>query len=154
MIPHYFIELAQIPLTTNSKIDRNALPLPKLTRSKVETVYVAPHTGMEKTVAQSWQEVLHLDRVGIDDNFFDLGGNSLNIIEVNTKLQKLVGSDIPVVTLFTYTTVQSLARHLEESQVPRGEEGTVPGKGKNRTQAVNEGKNILKQSIQRKQERK
>lgn len=114
MIPNYFIQLEQIPLTSNGKIDRKALPLPKINLTKVKTNYVAATTEIEKTITNIWKEVLGMDMVGTHDNFFDLGGNSLNIITAGTKLNELLKKDIPIVNLFSYPTIRSLAHYLEQ----------------------------------------
>ena len=114
MIPNYFIPLAQIPLTPNGKVDRKALPSWQLFQLESGIPYIAPTTQLEKTVSVIWKELLNVDRVGVQDNFFDLGGNSLNIVIMGHKLKEQLNIDIPVVTLFTYPTIHSLARYLEQ----------------------------------------
>jgi acyl carrier protein len=116
MIPEYFIQLEQIPLTSNGKIDNRALPLPKPSQSKSSATYMAPGTEMEKTISDIWKEVLGVERVGLRDNFFDLGGNSLNIIVAGNKLKDITKTEIPVVTLFTYPTVSSLVTFLNQQK--------------------------------------
>jgi non-ribosomal peptide synthetase component F/acyl carrier protein/pyruvate-formate lyase-activating enzyme len=143
MVPTYYVPIQQIPLTSNGKLDRHALPKPNVTRTKPRANYVAPETGMEKLIAGLWKEVLQLERVGINDNFFDLGGNSLNIIEVNSKLQEQTGMDIPIVAMFTHSTIRKLVQNLEQHQQP-GEKEVMETK---RKKLVDEGKNMMKQTF-------
>ncbi len=107
LIPAYLVELAALPLTASGKLDRAALPAP-----------TAPSNGrrpageLERGIAQIWCEVLGLDRVGAEDNFFDVGGHSLALARVHARLTGLIGREIPIVELFAHTTVADLARHL------------------------------------------
>ena len=78
--------------------------------------YVAPDTEMEKEVAAIWQAQLGLTEVGIHDNFFDLGADSLNVIQVKGKVEDLLGMDIPIVTFYSYPTIHSLMEHLGNGQ--------------------------------------
>ncbi len=112
MVPAYFTALESIPLAPSGKVDKKALPEPERNRSRDKADYVPPETDMEIVVAETWKEILKLDRVGTRDNFFDLGGNSLNIVMAGSKLKAELKRDIPAVTLFTYPTVQTLAEHL------------------------------------------
>jgi tyrocidine synthetase-3 len=111
MIPSYFVSLENIPLTPNGKIDRGALvSLGK----KLDTgeQYVAPGSIKEKIVAQTWKEVLKQERIGINDNFFDLGGNSLNIIQVISKLREQLDMEISIVTMFEFPTIRTFSQYL------------------------------------------
>jgi acyl-CoA synthetase (AMP-forming)/AMP-acid ligase II/acyl carrier protein len=107
MIPSYFLEIEKIPLTPNGKVDRKALAGYVGNPLQTGTTHVAPETGIEKVVAELWQEVLKLDKVGIHDNFFELGGNSMNLIQLSNKLQKRFDIENPVVSLFRYPTIHS-----------------------------------------------
>jgi amino acid adenylation domain-containing protein len=110
MVPSVFVELPDgIPLNPNGKLDRFALPDPDYAAALNET-YVPPQTEMEQTIAASWCEVLGLDRVGIDDNFFDIGGESFKAIRVVRQL----GDDVSVVTLFKNPTIRALALSLTQ----------------------------------------
>jgi len=109
MIPYAFVELDALPLTINGKIDRAALPPPPLaTATDSETA----RTLSERSIADIWCEVLNVARVGRNDNFFDLGGDSLLLGAVQTKLQKALQTEISITDLFEFPTVGSLARHL------------------------------------------
>ncbi|MFC2145727.1 amino acid adenylation domain-containing protein [Acidobacteriota bacterium] len=112
MIPSYFIQLEQIPLTLQGKLDRRALPVPEEIRPKLEATYVAPGSDLEKIITQTWGEVIKRDKVGIYDNFFELGGTSLDIVKVNGKLRELLNIDVPVVAIFRYPTIDGFARYL------------------------------------------
>jgi polyketide synthase PksJ len=116
MIPSYYVQLEEIPLTPNGKVDRKVLPEPDQSRPHLGATYVAPETASEKVVADIWQEVLQLKKVGIYDNFFDLGGNSLKVIQLNQKLNETFGKDIPVAEMFRNLTIDFLAQHLGQDR--------------------------------------
>ncbi|MBW4556585.1 MAG: amino acid adenylation domain-containing protein [Trichormus sp. ATA11-4-KO1] len=118
MLPSVFVQLKALPLTTNGKIDRRALPVPDSDRPELAEVYVAPRSEIERAIARIWQEVLHLDKVGIHDNFFDLGGHSLLMLQVNHQLRAILQQDITVVTMFQNPTIYSLAQYLSQKQKP------------------------------------
>ncbi|UCH95166.1 MAG: amino acid adenylation domain-containing protein [Candidatus Aminicenantes bacterium] len=120
MIPSYFILLENIPLTPNGKINRRALPDPGQSRPQLSTNYAAPRSDQEKTIAQLWRGVLNVDKIGIYDNFFDLGGNSLRLIQLNEKLKETLGKDIPVITIFRYPTIESLLQYLGQGDTGTG----------------------------------
>lgn len=117
MIPSAFIVLETLPLTPSGKIDRSALPRPRPDRPLLETEYLAPRTGLVRTIARIWQEVLQLERLGANDNFFDLGGNSLLAVRVQRKLAAALGRDIPLIDIFRCPTVSSLADYLKGDSV-------------------------------------
>ncbi|HSF41611.1 MAG TPA: amino acid adenylation domain-containing protein, partial [Thermoanaerobaculia bacterium] len=112
MVPATFVFLDALPLTANGKVDRRALPAPDEGRVAREAS-AAPAAGIEREIAAVWQEVLGVERVGVDDNFFDLGGHSLRLVEVQTRLREALGRDVPVVELFRHPTVAALATYLE-----------------------------------------
>ena len=114
MIPSAFFLLKALPLTPNGKVDRRALPAPDSLRPELEATYVPPGTEMEQTIAGIWQEMLHLEKVGIDDNFFDLGGHSLLIIQVHSRLQESLKRDLSITDLFEYPTIRSLTQYLSK----------------------------------------
>ncbi|GAA3170824.1 MULTISPECIES: amino acid adenylation domain-containing protein [Streptomyces] len=113
MVPAAFLVLPALPLTPNGKTDRAALPEPDTDRPDLATSYVAPDTGLEDTLAALWREALGVERVGVHDNFFDLGGHSLLLAEVRGKIADRLGTDLTMVELFQYPTVGSLARYLD-----------------------------------------
>ncbi|HEV2707211.1 MAG TPA: amino acid adenylation domain-containing protein [Pyrinomonadaceae bacterium] len=112
MIPSAFVMMERLPLNANGKIDRRALSAAGVAHLTLEATYVAPATELERVIAKLWQELLVLERVGIHDNFFDLGGHSLLIIQMRSRLQEILQREIAVIELFKYPTVSTLARHL------------------------------------------
>ncbi len=115
MIPSLFLFLEALPLSANGKVDRKALPEPSHARPELEKVYVAPRSETEEQLARIWAEVLGLDRVGINDNFFDLGGASIQCIEVVSKSSQ-AGLPVTLDALFEHQTIAELAFALERAQ--------------------------------------
>jgi hypothetical protein len=109
MIPAFFIRLEVFPLTPNGKTDRKALPLPEDVLQP--TGYVAPRTREEEIMATLWEEALGVSRVGIHDNFFDLGGASIQSLQIVAKANML-GLPVSVENLFEYQTIAALATIL------------------------------------------
>jgi hypothetical protein len=101
-----------MPLTSNGKIDRKALPQPDMVRREVE--YVAPGTATETALADIWAGVLSLDRVGIHDNFFELGGHSLLATQVVSKIKTRLEIDLPLRVLFETPVLAELGIHIDE----------------------------------------
>ena len=113
MIPSAFVVLDTLPLNPHGKVDRRSLSLPAPDEEARERpAYAAPANEIERQIAAAWQEVLGVERVGLHDNFFDLGGHSLRLVEVHARLLRDLGRDISIVTLFQYPTVAALAAHL------------------------------------------
>jgi acyl carrier protein len=106
--------LAELPLTANGKVDRRALPAPEQGRPR-ELVYAEPVTELERMIAAVWGELLNLERVGLEDNFFDLGGYSLLLVKAHDRITSALGKEISILEMFTYPTVQSLANHLSQT---------------------------------------
>ena len=112
MIPDYFILLEKMPLTKNGKLDRKILSeMDAKIAANVE--YIAPRTNLEKIIAESWKQVLKLPKVGMNDNFFDIGGNSFNIITLSFNLKKLLRKDISIAKIFQYPTIALFAKYLD-----------------------------------------
>ncbi|MHB8519308.1 MAG: MupA/Atu3671 family FMN-dependent luciferase-like monooxygenase, partial [Limisphaerales bacterium] len=112
MVPSRFVILAELPLTPNGKVDRRALPEPGDQRPELERAYVAPRTRLEKALAGLWQDLLRVDHVGLHDNFFDLGGHSLLVVQAQARLRETLNVTVPIVKLFQFPSVSSLARFL------------------------------------------
>jgi amino acid adenylation domain-containing protein len=124
MVPSAFIILDSLPLTTSGKIDRRALPAPESIQQNLANTYVAPQTEIEQTIAQIWQEVLQVEKVGIYDNFFDLGGHSLLVLQVQSKLQTILKRSVSVTDLFQYPNISALAHYFSQTshhQTPQAE---------------------------------
>ncbi|PYO49941.1 MAG: hypothetical protein DMD72_03665 [Gemmatimonadetes bacterium] len=114
LIPALFVPLASLPLSPNGKVDRAALPGP-LFSPDADGISESPKTKLEQALIDVWRRVLCLERVGLDDNFFDLGGDSLLLVAVHSNLQKILQTEIPVVDLFEFTTIRTLARRLGQA---------------------------------------
>ena len=112
MVPWAIVRLAELPLTTNGKVDRQALARYEALHPRPEAVWVAPQTKVEQAIAAIWEEVLGLERVGVHDNFFELGGHSLLLIRVHLKLQAEFSNDLTLIELFEFPTIRSLAHHF------------------------------------------
>ena len=110
MVPALYLPLTSLPLTPNGKIDRAALPAP-VGESNSSTARTNG-TEMEEVILALWRKVLRTDRVGLDDNFFDLGGDSLLLVAVHSQLQKLLQYEIQITNLFEHATIRALAKHL------------------------------------------
>ncbi|MBN3950378.1 MAG: amino acid adenylation domain-containing protein [Nostoc sp. NMS7] len=117
MVPSAFVLLDALPVTPNGKIDRRALPEPDGLRLELEVAYVPPQNKVEQIIANIWQEVLRLETVGVHDNFFDLGGNSLLIVQVLSKLREVFNMDIPMVDVYKCPTINALAKYLNQKQI-------------------------------------
>jgi tyrocidine synthetase-3 len=117
MIPSFFISLERIPLTPNGKVDHRALPGPEI---KTGEDYAAPRDEIEEKLAAIWAEVLDLKRaVGIDDNFFHLGGHSLKAAVSVSRIHRVMGARVPLVQIFKTPTVRGLARCISETASDR-----------------------------------
>src|SRR4030095_4093232 len=120
MIPAAFVLLESLPLTTNGKVDRAALPAPSATTGHGEAERVKPRNPYEEMVANQWSHLLRVDDLGIHDNFFDLGGHSLLATQVLTRLNATFHIKLSYRDLFDAPTVAGLAEHVE-AEVRRGE---------------------------------
>lgn len=126
-VPAYFVFMESFPLALSGKIDRRRLPLPDRERPELQSVAVSPETSMEQRIAELWQQVLRIDRIGVNDNFFDLGGHSLLLAQVHSKLKEVTGHEPTMLDLFKYPTVRSLAAFLTPTQSPQViHQATVP----------------------------
>ncbi len=112
MMPSAFVSLDVIPLTPNGKTDRKALPAPAPVKLGSSQNFVAARTATETILTEIWQEILKLDRVGVEDNFFDLGGNSLLGLKAIAQIQARFQFKVSVVRLYQYPTIRSMADYL------------------------------------------
>lgn len=159
MIPQVFIPLETFPLTPNGKIDRKALPAPQQTYAeRLGAIKALPQTQSEKTVARIWKTVLKLEQVGVHDNFFDLGGHSLLMVQVHAQIQEQFFSHseqnetdetadlsselagISLVELFRYPTIHAIAQQLQQrknqsqTEVPQLDRAAALRAGRQRLQ--------------------
>jgi acyl carrier protein len=116
MIPAVFVTLDAFPLTPNGKVDRKALPKPELDRGQITAEYIAPRTPLEQQLADLCAGILGLERVGIHDSFFDLGGNSLMATRLMSQVREIADGPVPLRLLFAEPTVAGLAKAVEAGQ--------------------------------------
>ena len=118
MVPSAFVMLDALPLTPNGKIDRKALPAPDRQRAESAAAYTPPASELEAIITQIWGELLGLDRVSTTDNFFDLGANSLLMVQAHAALRERLQRSLSLVDLFHFPTVSALAASLAETRDP------------------------------------
>lgn len=112
MIPSFFVPLPALPMTSSGKVDRRALPAPDWNVVQRDAEYVAPRTEDEKQIAQIWQEVLQVARVGVHDNFFALGGHSLLATQMVSRIARDLRVELPLRDVFLTPTIADLARRI------------------------------------------
>jgi natural product biosynthesis luciferase-like monooxygenase protein len=112
MVPAAIVVLASLPETPNGKVDRQALPRPEAAPAPEPPAPAGPASDLEISVAAIWADVLRVPRVGLDQNFFDLGGHSLLTVQVLNRLRESTGRSLPITDMFRFPTVRALARHL------------------------------------------
>ncbi|MDJ0737831.1 MAG: amino acid adenylation domain-containing protein, partial [Nostocaceae cyanobacterium] len=144
MLPSVFLKLNKLPLTPNGKIDRRALPVPENQPLNLTATYEAPNSELETAIAKIWQEVLHLEKAGVNDNFFDLGGNSLLMVQVNNKLREVMDCDISVVEMFQNPTIKSLAKYINPNSKVKSAFTSINNRIKKQREAVNRQKSLIK----------
>ena len=134
MVPARFIQVDSIPLTTNKKIDRRALrERGRQLSHSMDITLTPPKNDIERSISETWKNVLGLDQIGVNDNFFEVGGNSIKLIELSQQLEKRLGREIPIPKVYLYPTIALLAKFVQdetESVPPTGVSttSTVPDK--------------------------
>jgi amino acid adenylation domain-containing protein len=116
MMPRVILPLSEFPLSRNGKIDRRTLPPPERIRPEPSTEFVAPSGEIEQAIAAIWKDVLSLEKIGVNDNFFDLGGHSLLLVQLHNKLRETLRKDVPMVELFRNPTVSLQARYFSQGE--------------------------------------
>ncbi|MEO7583965.1 MAG: amino acid adenylation domain-containing protein [Ferruginibacter sp.] len=111
MVPALWVQMEAIPLTSNGKVDRKALPEPG-TAEMITNEYEVPSTEMEFQLTALWKEILHVERVGVNDNFFELGGHSLNALQLASRMHKLLNIKIDIGTIFSNPSIRLLGQAL------------------------------------------
>ena len=117
MIPSAFVVIDALPRLPSGKLDRHALPAPDQSRSRWD-LFVAPRTALERELTNIWQVVLAIGVIGITDNFFDLGGNSLSALILLTRIDKTFGKKLSLPILYQAPTVRELAALMDGDQQP------------------------------------
>ena len=116
MVPDHYYRLDALPLTPNGKVDRNGLPDLADYNPHLDNQYQEPETRTQKLIADLWSQVLNIEKIGIHDNFFDLGGNSMRLIQLHQELEKKMPGQIATVDLFAYPTIARLSSFIEDSR--------------------------------------
>jgi hypothetical protein len=125
MIPTAFVSLPKFPVTTNGKVDLRALPEPAEETDRTREAYSPPANQNERIIAKIWQDVLGCQKLGVHDNFFDLGGHSLLMVQVYTRLREAFDKEISMVDLFRNPTIALLSRYFDGAAKPAdASEGT------------------------------
>jgi acyl carrier protein len=125
MVPSAFVVLEALPLTPNGKLDRRALPPPDQARLEQEHAYAVPRTALEEQLAAIWAEILGVERVGIYDNFFNLGGHSLQAARLRSRLCETFRVELPLRSFFEAPRVADLAVVIAQQQAERLESATL-----------------------------
>lgn len=149
MVPGVFVFLKEMPMMPNGKIDRKALPEPELPVDIV--AFAPPRTETEQKVEAVWKEVLRIEKAGVDQNFFDLGGHSLTLARVHSKLTHLGYDELTIVDLFKYPTIRALAAHMtrEETGPQKGASGDVEDPDFDEDEEFGRGRNRLQRRLMR-----
>jgi amino acid adenylation domain-containing protein len=116
MLPAALVRLDALPVTTNGKVDRKALPAPDGVRPQLRRAFVAPRDLMESQLAQLWEDVLDVRPIGVTDNFHELGGHSLLAVRIVGQIAQRAGIQLPLLTLFQHPTIEGLAGALRRMQ--------------------------------------
>ena len=115
MVPSHFVEMSRFPLTPNLKIDRKALPAPGPGPARVDPAGSGPserRDGLERRLASIWEDVLGVHPIDVHDDFFDLGGHSLLVIQLHRRIGPLVGRRVAIADLFRHSTIRKLTAFL------------------------------------------
>jgi acyl carrier protein len=121
MVPALWVQLESLPLTSNGKIDKKALPDPTASEL-LSNEYVAPRNKIEISLAKIWQDLLGIERIGINDNFFELGGHSLLAMRLISLIRKRMEVEIAINDIFEFTTISDLSKYLEIQLNPQEED--------------------------------
>jgi hypothetical protein len=155
MVPTHLLRLDSLPLSSNGKVDRKALPEPELLREAEAPsgdAYVAPESDLERVIAGVVAQVLGLPRVSAHDNLFDLGASSVHVVRVHNALHAALGREISLIDMFNHPSVHRLARHLGESD--GGAAAPAPSQAEERSERLREGKDWRKQRLQKRKNEK
>lgn len=126
MIPSAFIELDEMPLTPNGKVDRKALPVPATNISDLDRKFVVHRDSLEQQLTEIWEKILNVQPVGVCDDFFELGGHSLQAVRMFAEIEKTFNKNIPLATLFEAGTIEKLAEILRQDGWAAPESSLVP----------------------------
>ena len=119
MVPARFVFLDSMPLSPSGKVDRKALPKDFPERPELSEMYVAPRTPLQKQLCEIWATLLGASQIGIRDNFFEAGGNSIRAVRLAAEIQRALQVDVPLVKLFEYPSIEKFAQYLSSGQSDR-----------------------------------
>jgi amino acid adenylation domain-containing protein len=149
MVPSSFVVMDALPRTPNGKVDRRALPNADATRADDREVYIAPRSSMESVITNIWQELLKVEKVGVNDNFFGLGGHSLLLVHAQSKVTEALRVKISMVEMFKYPTVSALAEHLSQQHTPVAAAAPVRNQAESRIEAMNRQRQLRQRATRR-----
>jgi acyl carrier protein len=112
MVPAHFIQLENLPLTFNGKLDKKSLPGPDAINRPADIEFIAPANEIEEKVLDIWRMILQRENIGVKDVFFDIGGNSLKLVMLHKKLSQAFPGKIALTDLFDQTTIQKISNYL------------------------------------------
>jgi amino acid adenylation domain-containing protein len=118
MVPARFVFLDKMPLSPNGKVDRKALPKNLVERPELSEMYVAPSPALQKQLCEIWSTLLGVGHIGIRDNFFEVGGNSIRAVRLTAEIKRVLHVDVPVVKIFEHPSIEKFTQYLSSS--PRG----------------------------------
>lgn len=147
LVPAAFVFLEEFPLDPSGQIDHCALPLPEAGESAHLAAAAFPQTELERTIIAVWQAVLHSNKIGVDDNFYDIGGNSLLLAQAQAQLERALGRHVPILAMLKYPTVSSLARSLASGDDNARTSG-VPSRADHQQQLLRQQQYHLRQLAQ------
>jgi len=119
MAPAEWVRMESLPLTVNGKVDRRGLPAAEHARAERRGDYLPPRTPVEQTLAEIWAETLGIEKIGVNDSFFDLGGHSLLAMQIVARVRESFGADLPLAKLFDHPTIARLAELVAEARTER-----------------------------------
>ena len=137
MVPSYFIKLEEIPLTVNGKVDKKALPEISNTAADSTIQNEKPQDNNEKIILEIWKEILNIENIGVNDNFFDVGGHSLLIAELIDSMKKKANIDMEIIDMFRYSTIRAInnnfnkRRNNTKNEIVKDEETNIISRQKN-----------------------
>jgi acyl-coenzyme A synthetase/AMP-(fatty) acid ligase/acyl carrier protein len=117
MVPSAYVLLESLPMTASDKVNRDALPEPDDNHHEIETTYIAPRTEIEQTITSVWRELFNVEKLSTHSNFFDLGGHSLSMVRVCSRLREVMNIEISMIDMFKYPTINSLAKFLSQKGI-------------------------------------
>jgi acyl-coenzyme A synthetase/AMP-(fatty) acid ligase/aryl carrier-like protein len=148
MMPASFVILDALPLTSHNKLDRRALPDPEPYHPELESTFIPPQTELEKALCHIWQTTLQVEMVGIDDNFFDIGGHSLLVVQVQHRLRQDLNITVPVIDLFLHPTINALSKHLSQQQTETISFQQVHDEARRQKEAINRQRQLARRKRQ------